>query len=329
MLSVFRHSLRFAGVRHARVSAHVRDNQLRVYHRTLPFLCRAASGSTRWTLNSDVADVLLRGARPPEEVLLSECLERVRHRGTDIDGDVRMDVVIQRPERFIPDADLREMVLSLPECQTYALVYRAAPLLRRKGITSVLQWGGADENADAKRAVRDELADDGLWNTVCGLLDDAFNAAKDAEARGKVVKSDSEAAKVIAGAFESVVNARWSHVLSGVADKPLGMCVADGRPTSVWSDAEVNKTPLQLPAENVDDARGDGLELLVLTSAMGWPFTLFNTDTAADGTPFQMMDDTDVVVRRESVRVWNIVRADLDAWLVRNEGLPRSFVLVG
>ncbi|KAH8612259.1 putative retrotransposon hot spot protein 4 (RHS4) [Trypanosoma vivax] len=107
------------------------------------------------------------------------------------------------------------------------------------------------------------------------------------------------------------------------------MCVADGRPTSVWSDAEVNKTPLQLPAENVDDARGDGLELLVLTSAMGWPFTLFNTDTAADGTPFQMMDDTDVVVRRESVRVWNIVRADLDAWLVRNEGLPTSFVLVG
>ncbi|KAH8610558.1 putative retrotransposon hot spot protein 4 (RHS4) [Trypanosoma vivax] len=33
----------------------------------------------RWTLNSDVADVLLRGARPPDNVLLSECLERVRH----------------------------------------------------------------------------------------------------------------------------------------------------------------------------------------------------------------------------------------------------------
>ncbi|KAH8603232.1 putative retrotransposon hot spot protein 4 (RHS4) [Trypanosoma vivax] len=115
MLSVFRHSLRFAGVRHARVSAHVRDNQLRVYHRTLPF-CVVLRAAPR-TLNSDVADVLLRGARPPEEVLLSECLERVRHRGTDIDGNVRMDVVIQRPERFIPDADLREMILSLPECQ--------------------------------------------------------------------------------------------------------------------------------------------------------------------------------------------------------------------
>ncbi|KAH8606511.1 putative retrotransposon hot spot protein 4 (RHS4) [Trypanosoma vivax] len=99
-----------------------------------------------------------------------------------------MDVVIQRPERFITDDDLREMVLSLPECQTYALVYKAVPLLRRKGITGLLQWGGADENADAKRAVRDALADDGLWNTVCSLLDIAFNVAKDAEARGKVGK---------------------------------------------------------------------------------------------------------------------------------------------
>ncbi|KAH8612205.1 putative retrotransposon hot spot protein 4 (RHS4) [Trypanosoma vivax] len=103
-----------------------------------------------------------------------------------------MDVVIQRPERFITDDDLREMVLSLPECQTYALVYKAVPLLRRKGITGLLQWGGADENADAKRAVRDALADDGLWNTVCSLLDIAFNAAKDAEARGKVGKSEAK-----------------------------------------------------------------------------------------------------------------------------------------
>ncbi|KAH8608606.1 putative retrotransposon hot spot protein 4 (RHS4) [Trypanosoma vivax] len=281
-----------------------------------------------WTLNSDVADVLLRGARPPEEVLLSECLERVRHRGTDIDGNVRMDVVIQEPEFYIPDEHTRRRILSLPECQTYALVYRAVPLLRRNGITSVRRWGGADENADAKRAVRDALADDGLWNTVCGLLDDAFNAAKDAEARGKVVNA-VYASVVVPDAFESVVNARWSHVLSGVADKPLGMCVADGRPTSVWSDAEVNKTPVQLPTENVDDARGDGLELLVLTSKKGWPFTLFNTRAAANDTPFQMMDATDVVVRRESVRVWNIVRADLDAWLVRKEGPPTPFVLVG
>ncbi|KAH8610596.1 putative retrotransposon hot spot protein 4 (RHS4) [Trypanosoma vivax] len=113
------------------------------------------------------------------------------------------------------------MILSLPECQTYALVYRAVPLLRGHQITSLLQWGGPDENADAKRAVRDALADERLWNTVCGLLNAAFNAAKDAEARGKVVMSESESAVVITGAFESVLKARWSYVESGHVDMPL------------------------------------------------------------------------------------------------------------
>ncbi|KAH8605349.1 putative retrotransposon hot spot protein 4 (RHS4) [Trypanosoma vivax] len=317
MFSVFRHSLRLAGVRHARVSAHVWTNQLRLYHRTLPFLCPAASGSTTWTLDSRVRDVLLDGARPPDNVmLLSECLERVRHRGTDIDGNVRMDVVIQRPERFIPDADLREMILSLPECQAYALVYRAVPLLRRKGITGLLQWGGADENTDAKRAVRDELADDGLWNTVCSLLDIAFNAAKGG---GASERSESEAGKVIPAAFESVLNATWSYVESGDAAMPLGMRVVDGRPKSVWSDAEVNRTPDPWQTGNVNEEHDDGLELLVLTSKKGWPFTKFQTE-----------EESDVFVRREVMRVWHIVRRELAGWPDDDRKFnPRPYVLVG
>ncbi|CCD18303.1 retrotransposon hot spot protein (RHS), putative, partial [Trypanosoma vivax Y486] len=329
MLSVFRHSLRLMAMRHTRAAAHAWTNQLRHYHRTLPFLYDGASGSTTWTLNSDVADVLLRGARPPEEVLLSECLERVGHRGTDINGSVRMDVVIQRPEFYIPDEHARRHILCLPECQTYALVYRAVPLLRRQGIAGLLQWGVADENADAKRAVRDALADDVLWNTVCGLLDAAFSVAKDAEARERALASRNAAAVAMPGVFESVFEATWSYVESGVADKPLGMRVASGRPKSVWSFAEVSKTPLHLPTENVDEERDDGLEVLVLTSEKGWPFTLFCIPATVDGTAFQMMHATDVVVRRESVRVWNIVRADLDAWLVRKERLPTPFVLLG
>ncbi|KAH8620329.1 putative retrotransposon hot spot protein 4 (RHS4) [Trypanosoma vivax] len=94
-----------------------------------------------------------------------------------------MDLVIRRAERFIPDANVRRRVLGLPECQTYALVHRVVPLLEEKGIAVVLQWGGADESADARRAVRDALVDDRLWNTTYGLLDAAFNAAKDAEAK--------------------------------------------------------------------------------------------------------------------------------------------------
>ncbi|CCD18764.1 hypothetical protein, conserved in T. vivax [Trypanosoma vivax Y486] len=135
-----------------------------------------------WTLDSSVGDVLLRGARPPEQVPLSECLVRVGCRAADIGVDVRMDDVIREPELYIPDADMRARVLNLPECQTCALVCKVVPQLERNGIASVLQWGGAG-NAVAKRAVRNAVADDGLWNTTRCLLDAAFSAAKDADAR--------------------------------------------------------------------------------------------------------------------------------------------------
>ncbi|KAH8615826.1 putative retrotransposon hot spot protein 4 (RHS4) [Trypanosoma vivax] len=337
MFSVFRHSLRLTGVRHARVTTHVWTNQLRLYHRTLPFLCRASSGSTTWTLNSRVTDVLLRGARPPEEVPLSECLERVRHRGTDIDVDARMDIVIQRPEQFIPDADLREMVLSLPECQTYALVYRAVPLLEGNGITNFQQWYGADENTDAKRAVRNALANGWLWNTVCGLLNIAFNAAKDAETRKRVVMPESEAAVFVPGAFESVLNARWSHVLSGEAGMPLGMRVVDGLPENVWSYDEVNYNPSPLEVDKQAPRNGK-LEIMVLSSEEGWPYTQFKNETenidsnTASGKEGLLNEEGSnaVYIRREVVRVWYIVEEKMCAWYIERKLVePRTCIVIG
>ncbi|CCD21047.1 hypothetical protein, conserved in T. vivax [Trypanosoma vivax Y486] len=285
----------------------------------------------RWTLDSRVRDVLLDGVPPPDKKMLSECLERVGCDRGVANGNIKMDIVIQEPEQFIPDENTRRRILSLHECQTYALVYKVVPLLRGEGITSVGQWGGADENTDAKRAVKDGLADERLWNTTRGLLDAAYNVAKDAEAREKerIGIAGNVVGEVIAGAFESVFEATWSHVLSGQEGSPLGMRVVDGLPENVWSDAEVNRTPLSLPTENVDDVRNDGLELLVLTSKKGWPYTKFDVPNNANLTPLRMMRTTDVVVRREVVRVWNIVRADLDAWLLRNNGEPTPFVLVG
>ncbi|CCD21666.1 hypothetical protein, conserved in T. vivax, partial [Trypanosoma vivax Y486] len=297
----------------------------------------------RWTLDSRVSDVLLDGARPPDNVmLLSECLERVGCDERVANGNVRMDVVIQRPERFITDDDLREMILSLPECQTYALVYRAVPLLRGHQITSLLQWGGPDENADAKRAVRDALADERLWNTVCGLLNAAFNAAKDAEARGKVVMSDSEAAVVITGAFESVLNARWSYVESGHVDMPLGLKIFDGTVDGVvvppvWSFAEVKEISgvdelevldlesdgeCDMAAEHERDRVAAGqhcVEVFVLTSAMGWPYTRFEAANARC-----------VFVRREMVRVWRVVEEQIQMWPnCTHQCLNKPYILLG
>ncbi|KAG8346444.1 hypothetical protein TRVL_02710 [Trypanosoma vivax] len=102
----------------------------------------------RWTLYSSVGDVLLRCARPPDQVPLSGCLARVVCQAAGIGNGVRLNVVNQRPTFYTTNADMRSCVLSLPECQTSALVCKAVPHLERKGITSVRQWGGAYGNGD-------------------------------------------------------------------------------------------------------------------------------------------------------------------------------------
>ncbi|KAH8610723.1 putative retrotransposon hot spot protein 4 (RHS4) [Trypanosoma vivax] len=299
----------------------------------------------RWMLSSDVADVLLRGARPPDNVmLLSECLERVGRDERVANGNVKMDVVIQEPEFYIPDEHTRRRILSLPECQTYALVYRVVPLLRRKGITDLKQWGGADENTDAKRAVKDGLADDGLWNTTRGLLDSAFNAVKDAEEREKeriererVRNAVNAAAEVIPGAFESVFEAKWSHVLSGEAGMPLGMRVVDGLPENVWSYADVNHSPLPLEVDR-EVPRSGNLEIMVLSSEDGWPYTQFRNETRSvdsnaevgRGGVFNAQRSEDVYIRREVVRMWYIVEEQTRAWYIERKLVkPKSFVVVG
>ncbi|KAH8617132.1 putative retrotransposon hot spot protein 4 (RHS4) [Trypanosoma vivax] len=163
-----------------------------------------------WTMNSRVKDVLLDGVPPPNEVSLSQCLERVGCDGGVVNGNIKMDIVIQRPEQFIPDENTRRRILSLPECRTYALVYKVVPLLEEKGIAGLQQWGDAD-NAAVKNTVRDALADERLWNKTRGLLDAAYNVAKDAEAREKeriererLRNAGNVVVEVIAGAFESV-----------------------------------------------------------------------------------------------------------------------------
>ncbi|KAH8610540.1 putative retrotransposon hot spot protein 4 (RHS4) [Trypanosoma vivax] len=305
---------------------------------------RGDDGAPRWTVNSRVKDVLLDGAPPPNEVLLSYFLNIVRHCGPDIDGNVRMDVVIQEPEQFIPDENTRRLVLSLPECRTYALVYRAVPLLEEKGITNLQQWDDADKNADAKRAVKDGLADDGLWNKTRGLLDAAFNVAKDAEAREKeriererLRNAGNVVGEVIAGAFESVVNARWSHVLSGEAGMPLCMRVVGGLPENFWSYDEVNHNPLPLEVNRQAPRKGK-LEIMVLSSEDGWPYTQFRNETAnidnnaevGRGGVFNAQRSEDVYIRREVVRVWYIVKEKMRAWYIDGTLVkPRTCIVIG
>ncbi|CCD20014.1 putative retrotransposon hot spot protein 4 (RHS4) [Trypanosoma vivax] len=312
-----------------------------------PPLVRARAESvpgSLWTMNSRVKDVLLDGVPPPNEVSLRQCLERVGCDGGVANGNIKMDIVIQRPEQFIPDENTRRRILSLHECRTCALVYKVVPLLEGKGITSVRQWGGADKNTDAKRAVKDELADERLWNTTRGLLDNAFDAVKDADAREKeriererLRNAGNVVVEVIAGAFESVVNARWSHVLSGQEGMALCMRVVDGPPENVWSCDEVNYNPSPLE-DDKQVPRNGNLEIMVLSSEDGWPYTRFrnerrsanNNAEVGRGGVFNAQKSKDVYIRREVVRVWYIVEKQMRAWYV--EGTltqPRTCIVVG
>ncbi|KAH8615831.1 putative retrotransposon hot spot protein 4 (RHS4) [Trypanosoma vivax] len=298
----------------------------------------------RWTLSSDVLDVLLRGAPQPNNKMLSRFIAYLRIANVELSGDVQMSVFVNEPELYIPDEHARRRVLNLYDCQTYALVHKVVPLLRRKGITDLKQWEGADENTDAKRAVRDALADDGLWNTTRGLLDSAFNAVKDAEEREKeriererVRNAVNAAAEVIPGAFESVFEAKWSHVLSGEAGMPLGMRVVGGLPENFWSYADVNHSPLPLEVDK-QAPRSGKLEIMVVSSEDGWPYTQFRNETRSvdnnaevgRGGVFNAQRSEDVYIRREVVRMWYIVEEQTRAWYIERKLVkPKSFVVVG
>ncbi|CCD18885.1 hypothetical protein, conserved in T. vivax [Trypanosoma vivax Y486] len=275
----------------------------------------------QWTLSSDVLDVLLRGSPPPDNQKLSSFIAYLGILNVELAGDVQMSVFVNEPEFYIPDEHGRRRVLSLSECRTYALVYRAVPLLRGHRITSVRRWGGPDENTDAKRAVRDALADERLWNTVCGLLDDAYNVAKDADEKEKIERErERSIAKVIEveGLYDSVVNATWAYVKSGDTDGPLGMKIyvrdESGNvigPEMLWREEEVNF--FNTPDSEVDEQcdREDGIEIFVLTSRMGWPYMVYRGAEQASTSPSKEFY-RGVFVRREVVRVWYIVKNSLD-----------------
>ncbi|CCD18189.1 retrotransposon hot spot protein, putative [Trypanosoma vivax Y486] len=276
----------------------------------------------RWTMNSRVIDVLLDGARPPDKAMsLSECLERVGCDGGVANGNVKMDIVIQEPEQFIPDENTRRRVLSLPECRTYALVYKVVPLLEEKGIAGLRQWGDAN-NAAVKNQVRDALADDGLWNKTRGLLDNAFNAVNDAEERERRreerIESGIKQVTLVEGLYNSVMDATWAYVKSGDTDGPLGMKIYERdesenviAPEMLWREEEVNF--FNTPDNEVDEQcdREDGIEIFLLTSRMGWPYMVYSDDEQASTTlPKEFY--CCVFVRREVVRVWYIVKKYLD-----------------
>ncbi|RNE95436.1 retrotransposon hot spot (RHS) protein, partial [Trypanosoma conorhini] len=106
------------------------------------------------------------------------------------------------------------------------------------------------------------------------------------------------------GFYDSVLNAKWSHVLEfpeGEGEEmEVRMEVKEGqRPTQLWQ--YTRKGARLLPAGGAQQFRAPRPRLIVLTSEMGWPYSLRQGQTI-----------TDCYVTREVQRVWRIVKGDLD-----------------
>ncbi|KAF5214468.1 hypothetical protein ECC02_012928 [Trypanosoma cruzi] len=114
------------------------------------------------------------------------------------------------------------------------------------------------------------------------------------------------AAEKMEGLYESVYNARWSHVVelpdSKKKKKGMGMEVHEGKPKQSWTYKKVGDT-----LERNDGVQKSGAarpRLVVLTSDKGWPYT------------WNLIQDSskDFFVNCEVDRVWQIVNRDLTKW---------------
>ncbi|PWU99900.1 putative retrotransposon hot spot (RHS) protein [Trypanosoma cruzi] len=110
------------------------------------------------------------------------------------------------------------------------------------------------------------------------------------------------AAMKMEGLYESVYNARWSHVVEVSGGEGTGMEVKEGKPKQSWTYKKAGNT-----FEKDDGVQQSGEappRLMVLTSDDGWPYTMNLLRGAG----------TDFFVNCEVERVWQIVKGDLTAW---------------
>ncbi|AAZ11588.1 retrotransposon hot spot (RHS) protein, putative [Trypanosoma brucei brucei TREU927] len=172
------------------------------------------------------------------------------------------------------------------------------------------------------------------WNVLNGWLNGAYRPMKrQADRENENPSETGEGKSLEEKLYDSIYNAKWSYVMSGYDTEPLGMKVFDGRPQQMWTKEEVDVS--QTP-ETVNEPlpRHGNLEIAVLTSQMGWPYTSFQPQEKdydinhKKGVEYVFNDD--VYIRRETLRVWHKVEERLNKWLMGEVIVnPMAHVLIG
>ncbi|AAZ12261.1 retrotransposon hot spot (RHS) protein, putative [Trypanosoma brucei brucei TREU927] len=126
--------------------------------------------------------------------------------------------------------------------------------------------------------------------------------------------------------YESLYYAKWSYVMSGYNQEPLGMKVFFGRPQHIWTEEEVDITPEHCEVDAELEERPTGLEIFVLTSKICNPSCGFQCSLIS----LYGGNGGHIYVRREMMRVWYIIQRKLNAWWVeKTESTPPTHIVIG
>ncbi|PWU85486.1 putative retrotransposon hot spot (RHS) protein [Trypanosoma cruzi] len=245
----------------------------------------------KFTISATIEDVLFRGEFRYREMKLNDFL-LLRFGGKGVvatNRSVLLEEFFKDPARYIHDEGvLNEIKASDGYWRMERTVKEEMDMeedvkkLHYNHVISLLGWS---------------LATPEVKEIVHWITKQSLDAALE-EVRNPMRMS---ASNILKGFYESVYNARWSHVVEVPDGEGTGMELKEGKPPQQWTYKKVGLT-----LEKDDGAQQSGAErlrLMVLTSDKGWPCTWKGVESTRD-----------CYVNCEVERVWQIVKGDLTKW---------------
>ncbi|RNE96743.1 putative retrotransposon hot spot (RHS) protein [Trypanosoma conorhini] len=251
----------------------------------------------KWTLESRVEEVLMEGEAPAREMLLNDFLREYVGPNNAVDeyDNVPMGVFARRPDEYVTDTELLESIVGLPAYRPYALREELRRLVGKEVVT-------LRDLRDASSCfyIESRMASKKLRAALEVAKAEAAGREKNERAKRK---EESYRRPIPEGFYDSVFNAKWSHVLGypeGAGEEAaVRMEVREGQaPKRSWEFRASRN--FELDNDEVGQFRPPRPTLMVLTSEQGWPHSL-REETVT----------TDCYVNSEMERVWEIVDNDM------------------
>ncbi|KAF8290838.1 putative retrotransposon hot spot (RHS) protein, partial [Trypanosoma cruzi] len=272
---------------------------------------RRRAQEMKFTISTTIEDVLFRGEFRYKEMKLNDfLLLRFGRRGVvATNRSVLLEEFFKEPTRYIRDKGV------LGEIQAVGAYAR-------------MEWTVKDEmifEKDVRKLQYNHVSTLLGWLVaapeVKATVHNFTKQSLDAALEDVRISMRTSAAMKLEGLYESVYNARWSHVVEVPGGEGTGMEVREGEPPRSWTYRAVGNT-----FEKDDGAEQSGAarpRLLVLTSDKGWPYTWNRKGVEST---------RDCHVNCEVERVWQIVKGDLTEWSSSHgeaDFRPRRRVLIG